>query len=179
MHGWADSLREWPEDVRMGDVFPKYDVAAYRDGDSCDVMRWGMVPKWAKEFDSKYPTHNARIETVSEKPTYRSAWKQNQRCLIPVSGYYEWPVINGKKSKFYITDKDVDGLVVAGLWEEWNEQLSCTMITRSANDYMSEVHHRMLCYLTPESGESWLAGEMTHDELWGRELPNVIYYPAE
>lgn len=180
MHGWAGLLKEWPKQQYGADVFPRSQVAAFR-GEVGESMRWQMVPPWSKEFDSKYPTHNARIETVAEKPTYRNAWAKKQRCLIPMAGYYEWTGQKESKTKWYITDKDTDGLVVAGLWESWGgqEKTSCTMITREADDYMSRVHHRMLGYLTPETAKAWMSGEMELNDLHTLELPNVIYYPFE
>ena len=178
MHGWVEAIKEWPTNVSKGDTFPRATIAAMRQ-DQCEAMRWGMIAPWANEFDSKYPTHNARIETVESKPTFRNAWQKQQRCLIPITGYYEWTGKKGSKTKWYITDKDTDGLVVAGLWESWRyDELSTTMITREANDFMSKVHHRMLVYLTPEQGRSWMAGEMTKADAENLELPNVIYWPA-
>ncbi|MFQ3248142.1 MAG: putative SOS response-associated peptidase YedK [Arenicella sp.] len=180
MHGWSESLKQWPEQQYGADAFPRSQVAAFRSKTG-EAMRWQMIPPWAKEFDSKHPTHNARIETVEEKPTYRNAWRRKQHCLIPMAGYYEWTGEKGSKTKWYITDKDTDGLVVAELWDEWgkDKQLSCTMITRDADDYMSRVHHRMLHFLTPETAPAWMAGEMTINQLHDLELPNVIYYPFE
>jgi putative SOS response-associated peptidase YedK len=180
MHGWAERLEEWPEMTYGRDAFPASEVCTFR-GNTGEVMRWGMIPKWSKEFDSKYPTHNARIETVTERPTFRDAWSKKQRCLIPMAGYYEWTGTKGSKTKWYITDKDTDGLVVAGLWSEWGAEskLSCTMITRDADDYMSNVHHRMLGYLTPETAQAWMSGEMEINDLHNLEVPNVIYYPFE
>ena len=178
MQGWAESVTQWPTNVNKGDTFPRATIAAMRQ-DQCEAMRWGMIAPWANEFDSKYPTHNARIETVESKPTFRNAWQKQQRCLIPITGYYEWTGKKGSKTKWYITDKDTDGLVVAGLWESWRyDELSTTMITREANDLMSKVHHRMLVYFTPEQGRSWMAGEMTKTDAENLELPNVIYWPA-
>ncbi len=178
MHGWVETLKDWPSDVKVGDTFPRDTIAAMR-GEHCEAMRWGMIAPWSKEFDSNYPTHNARIETVESKPTFRNAWKNNQRCLIPMTGYYEWTGPKGAKKKWYITDKDTDGLVVAGLWEHWGESnLSTTMITREADVYMAKVHHRMLVYLTPNSAQAWMSGEMTKDEALNLEKPNVIYFPA-
>jgi len=141
-------------------------------------MHWGMIAPWADEFKMVYPTFNARLETIDQKPTFRAAWRQEQRCLIPMSGYYEWPTIDGIKVKHYVTDKSTDGLVVAGLWEEWRDgALSTTMITRPADDNMSMIHPRMLCYLTPETGRDWLSGALTKEDLLGLSLPNVIFYP--
>ena len=179
MHGWTDALRDWPLDLADGDVFPRSQVAAFR-ADRCESMRWGLINAKSKEFATKASTHNARIETVDQLWTFRDAWSKQQRCLIPMAGYYEFVGEKGSKQKFYITDKDTDGLVVAGLWEQWQDgQLSCTMITREADEEMAQVHHRMLVYLTPETASSWLDGEMSKDEAEGLDKPNVIFFPAD
>ncbi len=179
MHGWNESLKEWPDQPYGADVFPKSQIMAFR-GNTGESMRWQMVPPWSKQFDSKFPTHNARIETIDQKPTYRNAWSKKQRCMIPMAGYYEWTGQVGAKTKWYVTDKDTDGLVVAGIWDEWGpeKQLSCTMVTRESDQYMSRVNHRMLHYLTPETAKIWLSGEMTMQQLRELELPNVIYFPC-
>jgi putative SOS response-associated peptidase YedK len=179
MHGWSSLLKEWPPLQYGTDVFPRSQVAAFR-GEKGESMRWQMIPPWAKEFDSQFPTHNARIESVTEKPTYRNAWSKKQRCVIPMSGYYEWTGKKGAKTKWNVTDKDIGGLVVAGLWESWGDEknISCTMVTREANDYMSQIHHRMLAYLTPETARSWMSGEMGLSDLRALEVPNIIYYPS-
>ena len=184
MHGWSDALRDWPADLPDADVFPRSQIAASRGG-ACEAMRWGLVNRKAREFFTKAATHNARIETVAELWTFRDAWNAKQRCLIPMAGYYEFVGEKGRKQKFYITDKDTDGLVVAGIWEAWpstasaDSQLSCTMLTRAADEEMSHVHHRMLVYLTPETASAWMAGEMTREEAEALEKPNVIFYPAD
>lgn len=178
MHGWADALRDWPLGLADGDVFPRSQIAAFRQ-QSCEAMRWGLINRKSKEFATKASTHNARIETVHQLWTFKDAWAKKQRCLIPMAGYYEFVGEKGSKQKFYITDKDVDGLVVAGLWDEWQDgNLSCTMVTREADQEMAQVHHRMLVYLTPETAAAWLSGEMQKDELENLEKPNVIFYPA-
>jgi len=74
MHGWPDALKEWPQDVVPSyNVYPSYTIAAFSSPVG-QAMRWGMVPSWAKSFDSKYATHNARIETVESKLAFRDAW---------------------------------------------------------------------------------------------------------
>lgn len=179
MHGWAEVIRDWPQELVDGDVFPRYQVAVFRK-ERCEAMRWGLINAKAKEFATKAATHNARIETVDQLWTFKDAWAKNQRCLIPMAGYYEFVGEKGSKTKFYVTDKDTDGLVVAGLWEAWqNTHLSCTMLTREADSDMAKVHHRMLVYLTPDNAESWLNGEMSKDDAENLEKPNVIFFPAD
>lgn len=149
-------------------------------------MRWGMIPGWSNSFDSKYATFNARIETIAEKPTFRSAWKRQQRCLIPMAGYYEWQATKqaGTKQPFYITDKNVGGLVAAGLYEVWGPandvKLSCTMITRPADPGLDSIHHRMPVLLDPQSAGQWLECAAPHAEQLLNELvsPDVIYWPV-
>ena len=181
MHGWSNALKDWPADARItSDVRPTNPVTVFRSV-SGETMRWGLINSKSREFSTQAATFNARIEGLETTWSFKDAWHKNQRCLIPMYGYYEWPVVNGVKVKHFVTDKSVDGFVVAGLWEEWGQgQLSSTMITRTADDYMAQVHpKRMLCYLTPETAASWMAGEMSKDELEALELPNVIFYPDE
>lgn len=179
MLGWADALRDWPSELADGDVFPRSQIAVFR-AEKCEAMRWGLINSKASDFTTKAATHNARVETIDELWTFKDAWAKQQRCLIPMAGYYEFLGEKGRKQKFYITDKDVDGLVVAGLWDEWHAgRLSCTMVTREADAEMAQVHHRMLVYLTPETAEAWLSGEMNKQELEALDKPNVIFYPAD
>ncbi|MFT5612428.1 MAG: putative SOS response-associated peptidase YedK [Polaribacter sp.] len=120
-------------------------------------MRWGMIPQWSNPFSSKCATVNVRIESIAEKPTFRSAWKHQQRCLIPMGGYYEWQTAKqaGPKQSLYITDKNVGGLVAAGLYEVWGQpndaKISCTMITRPADSGLDSIHHGMPVLLDPQS----------------------------
>jgi putative SOS response-associated peptidase YedK len=84
-------------------------------------MRWGLVPSsWKKTLKDVPATFNARGETVTEKPMFRSAFKRT-RCIIPASGYYEWRTINGEKQPYYFSASDAGVLSIAGLWDEWND----------------------------------------------------------
>ena len=178
MVGWTERLKEWPSVNQRFNVAPTTQVAAFRNT-AGEAMRWGMIPSWSNSFESKYATFNARIETVDEKPTFRNAWKQSQRCLIPMAGYYEWSGAKGGKTPFYITDRDTGGMVVAGLYESWgDDHLSCTILTMPANDQLVHIHPRMPIMLTPESADNWLNGDADKQSLVGSEPPNVIYYPV-
>ena len=178
MLGWAEVLKQWPLVNQSYNVAPTTQIAAFRSS-AGDAMRWGMIPSWSKEFDSKYATFNARIETVSEKPTFRSAWANKQRCLIPMAGYYEWTGDKGSKQPFYITDRNAGGLVVAGLYESWgNGQLSCTVLTMPAKQELAQIHPRMPIMLTPETVSDWLSGDADQAALVDTEQAQVIYYPV-
>ena len=173
-------------------------------------MRWGLVPSWSKTFDSKYATFNARLESVADKASYRSAWKHSQRCLIPMAGYYEWQAAvarettnadansattrarnNSSKQPFYITDRNVGGLVVAGLYEAWQatpgdeseaatvKKFSCTMITRPADPVIEKLHPRMPVLLTPDTASLWLSAAVDEAQplLESVESPELVYWP--
>ena len=109
-------------------------------------------------------TFNARAETVETKPFFRDAFKRT-RCLIPVSGYYEWQDTPGGKQPWYFTARDYSpGLTTAGLWDEWRDRTSgetlksCTMIITEPNDFVAEVHDRMPVLLAEKDFETWLNG---------------------
>ena len=134
-----------------------------RDGrNELTPMRWGLVPSWWKKKAKEMPaTFNARVETVAEKPMFRSAFKRT-RCLIPVSGYYEWQDTAGGKQPYYFTRRDGQVITIAGLWDEWKDTetgeptKSCTMIITAANDFVAEVHDRMPVILEPAGFDGWL-----------------------
>jgi putative SOS response-associated peptidase YedK len=125
------------------------------------VPRW-----WSKPLkELRMATFNARGETVETKPFFRDAFKRT-RCLIPMSGYYEWQTISGGRQPWYFTASDSAPLLTAaGLWDEWNdratgEQLkSCTMIITEPNEFVAEVHDRMPVLLTEDQFTPWLSGE--------------------
>jgi putative SOS response-associated peptidase YedK len=124
----------------------------------------GLVPGWWKKSLKDLPaTFNARAETVAEKPMFRDAF-QRRRCLIPISGYFEWVMAPDGKQPFYFTRADAAPITVAGLWDEWTNPetgaplRSCTMIITGANDFTRKVHDRMPVILEPESFAPWLSG---------------------
>jgi putative SOS response-associated peptidase YedK len=185
MLAWADMLGSWPDVPLSYNVAPSSQIAAFAS-ESGESMRWGMVPAWSKEFSSKYATFNARVESVAEKPTFRNAWKRHQRCLIPMAGYYEWQAGPNGKQPFYITDRNVGGLVAAGLYECWAGEVngeaqkfvSCTMITRPADRGLDRIHKRMPVLLTPSSGQQWLSNAGQEDFLIDCGSPEIVYWPV-
>jgi putative SOS response-associated peptidase YedK len=121
-------------------------------------------------------TFNARAETVETKPVFREAFERT-RCLIPLSGYYEWQDTPGGKQPWYFTTADGSPiLTAAGLWDEWKnretgERLkSCTMIITEPNTFVAEVHDRMPVLLTPDQFAPWLSGEAGAEYL--KPAPN-------
>ena len=142
-------------------------------------VRWGLVPYWwgkpLKELQ-RLSTFNARVETVKTKPVFREPFKA-KRCLMPVSGYFEWQDLADGKQPHYFTARDGSPiLTVAGLWDSWKNRetgeriKSRTMIIGEPNDFVAEVHDRMPVLLQPEQVDHWLSGEMSVDEL--KPAPN-------
>jgi putative SOS response-associated peptidase YedK len=139
------------------------------------IMRWGMIPAWAKDLKVGYSTFNARADTVRSKPAFRSAWKKGQRCLVVTNGFYEWR--KPDKRAFAVGMADADLMVMAGLWEVWTspsgERIrSCTIITTEANETIGQIHDRMPVILAEEDWAKWLGEEpAADDELYSLLAP--------
>jgi putative SOS response-associated peptidase YedK len=123
-------------------------------------MQWGLIPSWAKDPSIGNKLINARAETVSEKPSFRSAFKR-RRCLIVADGFYEWQKVEGRKQPYYIQRQDGKPFAFAGLWERWQpptgeEIVTCTIVTTSANALMQPIHERMPVILLLDSYDRWL-----------------------
>jgi putative SOS response-associated peptidase YedK len=136
-------------------------------------MRWGLVPYWWNKplKELRLATFNARVETVTTKPFFREPFKR-RRCLMPVSGYFEWEVTPEGKQPHYFTARDGSPvLTIAGLWDEWKnketgERLkSCAMIITKPNEAVAEVHDRMPVLLQREQFDHWMSGAMRVEEL--------------
>ena len=122
-----------------------------------DVMRWGLIPAWAKDARIGARTINARAETVADKPAFRSAFRA-RRCLVPADGFYEWTGPRSKRQPHYIHRADGHPLAFAGLWE-WHAEFgrSFTVITTSPSTWMSAIHTRMPAILEPGDWDAWLS----------------------
>ncbi len=136
-----------------------------------ELMRWGLIPSWAKDPKIGNSLINARGETVAEKPAFRSAFKR-RRCLILTDGFYEWKKeAGGGKTPYYIQLAGGRPFAFAGLWEVWrpadgSELPTCTIITTAPNDVMAPLHDRMPVIVQPERYGTWLAeGERPAPEL--------------
>ncbi len=149
-----------PQDIRRRarPTDPAYTIDAEGGRD----RSWSLIPPWAKTRRLKYPTFNARAETVAEKPVFRHAWRSSQRCLIPVSAFFEWPVVDGKKRIHRLRTPANEPLWLAGLWELWqgeDETIdSCTVLTCEPRADLAWVHNRMPRVLNPDELDLWLHG---------------------
>ncbi|MGH6952942.1 MAG: SOS response-associated peptidase [Alphaproteobacteria bacterium] len=131
------------------------------DGRSLVMMRWGLIPSWAKEPQIGYRMINARAETMAEKPAFRAAFRA-RRCLVVADGFYEWKSAGRTKQPYRIELADRSPFAFAGLWERWQAPEdapieSCTILTTEANELLRPIHDRMPVILDEAGHEPWLA----------------------
>jgi putative SOS response-associated peptidase YedK len=144
-----------------------------------EMMRWGLVPSWAKDMSIGSRMINARAETVAEKPAFRRLLR-SQRCLVPASGFYEWKREGDGKTPHFIHLPDEPLFAFAGLYDIWRDPdgqavKTYTILTTAPNDLMSEIHNRMPVILRREDEDDWLDPENTEPE---HLLPLLRPYPA-
>lgn len=148
-----------------------------------DIYSWGLVPFWAKDKSMGNRMINARMETISEKPAFRAAFKK-RRCLIPANGFYEWKGKAGNKQPYYITLPSDEPFAFAGIYEIWSKEeppyKSCAIITTTASKSMQQIHHRMPVILKPEYHDAWLDPESDKpiDILKDGMITEMKYHPV-
>jgi len=183
---------ELKEDLNLGDITfeyqPRYNVAptqpvaAVRDAHTRDIelLRWGLVPSWAKDITIGDRLINARGETLTEKPSFKNAFAK-RRCLVLADGFYEWHrATDGPKTPYYFKLKSGKPFAFAGLWEFWrspegDELRTCTIITTAANTLVAQHHERMPVILPLAAHVPWLSLTTPATELQRLLAP----YPPE
>jgi len=156
-------------------IAPTQFVAAIRENNEqrreLVMLRWGLVPFWAREPAIGNRMINARAETVAEKPSYRAAFK-HRRCIVLAKTPYFISLASGKP------------FALAGLWEDWQDKNSgeslqtTTLITVAANDFMQSLHHRMPVILQPETADEWLAGTNEYLQVAAERTPALQAWPV-
>ena len=156
-----------PELKPRYNIAPTQDIAAIRNNKQGErefaLLRWGLVPFWAKEPSIGNRMINARAETVAEKPSYRNAYK-HRRCIVLADGFYEWQRGGDVKVPYFISLTSSEPFGLAAIWENWTdketgESLQTTsLITTEANEFMAPLHHRMPVILEASTATEWLAG---------------------
>jgi putative SOS response-associated peptidase YedK len=126
------------------------------------MLRWGLVPAWAKELKVGTRMINARAESVDTKPAFRDALK-HRRCIVPASGFFEWQGEAGRKQPFAITVTQQPLFAFAGLWERWKRAdgdpvETFTIVTTGANESVARIHDRMPVILPMDAIDTWLTG---------------------
>ena len=158
-----------PELKARYNIAPASQVLVVRAGESAAqaaLVRWGLVPRWARDPAIGAKLNNARAESVTEKPSFREAFRK-RRCLIPASGFYEWKAEAGGKQPYYIHPAQGELFALAGLWESWRGPHgvleTCAVITTAANAAMRPIHDRMPVIVAPRDYARWLDGAPGND----------------
>jgi putative SOS response-associated peptidase YedK len=175
--------RDWRHDWASYNVAPTQPVPVIRTAGEVRegvMLRWGLIPFWAKGEPTRYSTINARAETIDTAASYRGPWRQGRRCLIPAVGYFEWQAVNGGKQAWFIRLAGGEAFAFAGLWEQSTKAdgtvvETCTIITVPANPMVAEIHAkgRMPAMLEPQHCQQWLLGSVEEARA------TLATYPAE
>jgi putative SOS response-associated peptidase YedK len=193
------------DDVRIDDHEPHYNVAPRaevpavrwrQDHRVLSLLRWGLVPSWAKDPKMGDRQINARAESVADKRVYRNAFAR-RRCLIPADGFYEWQKQPGKKRKqpVFVHLRSGEPMAFAGLWEIWRDPKaaeqgnddegwlrSCAIVTTEANDLLAPIHDRMPVILPESAWDNWLDADAEPDVLRDLLVPAaddlLVVYPV-
>lgn len=181
---------------------PRYNIAPTQDivalmhngEDHLALLRWGLIPAWAKDESIGSNMINARAETLGEKPSFKRLLS-GKRCLLVADGFYEWKKEAGGKTPMYITMKDRALFTFAGLWDAWKGPggeliRTCTIITTQPNDLMASIHNRMPAIIGPEERQEWLDAEQrdtpmllsllkpySTDEMTARPISKLVNNP--
>jgi putative SOS response-associated peptidase YedK len=167
------SLKE-EEYVQNFNVAPSQQVVAVvNDGtkNRLGLLRWGLIPPWAKDEKIGYKMINARAETAAEKPSFRNAFKK-KRCLVVADSFYEWRRTEDRKIPMRIKMKSGEPFAFAALWESWKSPEgetinSCSILTTKSNDLMASIHDRMPVILSKEEEKIWLDPKVQDFEVLG------------
>ena len=169
-------------------IAPTQYVAAIRDSEDNErelvMLRWGLIPSWAKDPSIGNRMINARAETVAEKPSFRSAYSR-RRCVILADGFYEWRREGDAKTPYFISLASGKPFALGGLWENWHDResdesiQSTALITTEANDFMRRMHHRMPMILESDAANDWLGGDRTMLDKAADNSPSLRAWPVD
>jgi putative SOS response-associated peptidase YedK len=145
-------------------IYPTQTVPVIRDrgaGPEWAMMRWGLIPHWAKEPQTGYSTFNARVETAAHKPAFREPWA-HRRCIVPATGFYEWQATeHGKKQPWFFESADGEALALAGLWDHWTDDQqvieSCTILVGPPDPVAVPIHDRSPVILGDTAIPLWIS----------------------
>lgn len=151
--------------ARQYNIAPTQQVAAVRSrhggGREFVLLRWGLIPYWAKDPSMGARMINARSETAPWKPAFRDPFRR-RRCIVPASGFYEWQKQGRARQPYHVRLRERNLMAIAALWDRWEgtggEPIeSCVLLTTEANDLIAPLHDRMPAILSPENYDRWLS----------------------
>ena len=156
------------DDWQIDDYLPSYNIAPTQystvmiqtnGSNVAKSMKWGLIPSWSKNDSFSSKMINARLETISNKPSFKNLICQ-KRCIVPSDGYYEWKKNGTHKTAYFINRKDNGLLLFAGLWELWSSPsglvYSYTIITTKAQQDIAHIHNRMPVILDESKVDRWI-----------------------
>ena len=178
---WVDQLSY---NVAPARDVPVIRIASVEDGSEREgvMMRWGLVPPFLKGEIPKFPTMNARIETMESSPAFRGAWEKGQRCIVPAEAFYEWQMmLDAPRQPWFIGLANQEVMPFAALWDrsvkaDRTVVESVAIITVPANEFMAKIHNdkqRMPAILRMEDVSAWLTGTPAEAKA------ALIQYPGE
>jgi putative SOS response-associated peptidase YedK len=146
--------------IAPSQLVPVVRLFSEREGRRLDLLRWGLVPSWAKDVTIGNKLINARVESAAEKSAFRGAF-HTRRCLVVVDGFYEWQRQGRTKQPFHFRSESGELLVMAGLWERWTSPdgeivETFTIVTKASEDRVKDIHDRMPAILSREHQQEWL-----------------------
>jgi putative SOS response-associated peptidase YedK len=144
-------------------------IVQLEDGSNKAVnLHWGLIPSWAKDRTISNRLVNARAETLTEKPSFKNAYR-HRRCLVPATGFFEWQSTQSGKQPYHIHKPDNALFAFGGVWEHWEHDqetvYSCAIITTIANDKIAPIHDRMPVIIAPDDYNHWLSKKITVIEM--------------
>lgn len=161
------------------DFRPTDSILVFRE--MAQLMRWQLIPHWAREIPRNVSSFNAKSEEAHEKPFFRDAFRRAQRCLIPATTFFEWKHEGKEKIKYSFETTDSPVLALAGLWDKaiikGETIYSCTILTTEANDVVRPIHvkNRMPVLIHPRDFKTWLSKDVTSADAFKLAVP----YPSE
>jgi putative SOS response-associated peptidase YedK len=181
----SDLLRELYELESVEELQPRFNIAPTQEAPvirldaekqvrQLDLLRWGLIPFWAKDRSIGNRMINARAETVAEKPAYRASFRK-KRCLVVADGFYEWQATGGPKQPYFFHRGDGEPFLIAGLWDRWQKGdgppvETFTILTTGANEVVAPIHDRMPVILDEASYDTWLDPRLDDTALLSRVL---------
>ena len=167
---YFDSVSQEPDWAPRYNIAPTQPIAIIRQNSKVPVrklslVRWGLIPSWAKDSSGAAGMINARSETASTKPAFRDALKF-RRCLVPADGFYEWQRTAKPKQPYCFEVNEGELFAFAGIWERWKDASgnwvkSCSILTTAPNAVTSAIHDRMPVILDPSDYDLWMDPGMT------------------
>ena len=150
-------------------------VKSDEGGRKLEAMRWGFLPHWYKSPTDGPLLINARAETIAQKPAFKAACRE-RRCIIPISGFYEWMRDGKVRLPWYIQRDDGAPMALAGIWQSWgaDAQRTCAMVTTGASGKMADIHHRIPVILEQKDWAKWLGEDGKGAALLMNEAPDEV-----